>query len=69
MIRSKNVRKFVETYMQVYPTAGLIRYVRKGVLVFLVNPNDVSAPGNVIVIKEKASIGMEVLREKLLSRP
>jgi len=55
--------------MQVYPTAGLIRYVRKGVLVFLVNPNDVSAPGNVIVIKEKASIGMEVLREKLLSRP
>ena len=56
----------IGTSMQVYPAAGLIHYARRGVPIFLIDPNDVPAPRNVIVIKEKASTGMEVLREKLM---
>jgi len=55
----------IGTSMQVYPAAGLIHYVRRGVPIFLIDPNDVSTPGNVVVIKEKASTGMEILKEKL----
>ena len=56
----------IGTSMQVYPAAGLIHYARRGVPIFLIDPNDVPAPRNVIVIREKASTGMEVLREKLM---
>jgi NAD-dependent deacetylase len=52
--------------MQVYPAAGLIHYARKGVPVFLIDPNEVDAPGNVQVIKEKASKGLKILKEKNL---
>ena len=55
----------IGTSMQVYPAAGLIHYARRGVPIFLIDPNDVPAPDNVIVISEKASTGMEILKEKL----
>jgi len=55
----------IGTSMQVYPAAGLIHYVRRGIPIFLIDPNDVPAPYNVVVIKEKASRGMEILKEKL----
>jgi NAD-dependent deacetylase len=57
----------IGTSMQVYPAAGLIHYVRKSTPVFLIDPNDVAAPNNVTVIKEKASTGMKVLKEKYFS--
>jgi NAD-dependent deacetylase len=53
----------VGTSMQVYPAAGLIHYVRRDVPFFLIDPNDVPAPDNVVVIKEKASKGMEILKD------
>ena len=56
----------IGTSMQVYPAAGLIHYVCRGVPIFLIDPNDVSAPQNVEVIREKASKGMEMLKEKLM---
>jgi len=55
----------IGTSMQVYPAAGLIHYARRGVPIFLIDPNDVPAPSNVFVIKEKASTGMEILKQKL----
>ena len=55
----------IGTSMQVYPAAGLSHYAQRGVPVFLIDPNDVPAPDNVTVIREKASIGMEILKEKL----
>jgi len=67
IVSQADIVVIVGTSMQVYPAAGLIHYVKKGVPIFLVDPNDVPAPGNVVVIKEKASTGMEVLKEKLLS--
>jgi len=69
IVSQADIVVIVGTSMQVYPAAGLIHYVRKGVPIFLVDPNDVPALGNVIVIKEKASTGMEILKEKLLSTP
>jgi len=56
----------IGTSMQVYPAAGLIHYVRRGVPIYLIDPNDVPAPAHVVVIKEKASTGMEILKEKLM---
>ena len=55
----------IGTSMQVYPAAGLIHYARRGVPIFLIDPNDVPAPRNVFIIKEKASAGMEILKQKL----
>jgi len=55
----------IGTSMQVYPAAGLIHYVQRGVPIFLIDPNEVPAPRNVEVIKEKASKGMKILKELL----
>jgi NAD-dependent deacetylase len=56
----------VGTSMQVYPAAGLIHYAKKGIPIYLIDPNNVNAPSNVVVIKEKASTGMAWLKEKVL---
>ena len=53
----------IGTSMQVYPAAGLIHYVQKGVPIYLIDPNDVPTSKNVVFIKEKASKGMELLKE------
>ena len=55
----------VGTSMQVYPAAGLIHYARPGVPVYLIDPAEVDVPANVEVIREKASKGMEILKDKL----
>lgn len=58
----------IGTSMVVYPAAGLIDYVPKGVPVFLVDPNDVTVPifRYINFIKEKAGTGVALLKEKLL---
>ena len=65
IVSTAGIVVIIGTSMQVYPAAGLIHYARRGVPIFLIDPNDVPAPGNVVVIKEKASTGMEILTEKL----
>jgi NAD-dependent deacetylase len=65
IVSKADIVVIIGTSMQVYPAAGLIHYVRRGNPIFLIDPNDVPAPNNVIVIREKASTGMEVLRGKL----
>jgi len=65
IVSKADIVVIIGTSMQVYPAAGLIHYVRKGVPVYLIDPNDVPAPTNVVVIREKASRGMEILKEKL----
>jgi len=65
VVSTADIVVIIGTSMQVYPAAGLIHYVRRGIPIFLIDPNDVPAPRNVVVIKEKASTGMEILREKL----
>lgn len=57
----------IGTSMAVYPAAGLLHYVRRGVPVYYIDPNpaDVSAIGGVTVIKATATEGMKILAEKL----
>jgi NAD-dependent deacetylase len=58
----------VGTSLQVYPAAGLIDYVHRDTLKFLVdlNPPSVSHIRNLTVVSDKASSGMEKVMEKLL---
>ena len=55
------------TSMAVYPAAGLIDYVRPGVPVFLIDPNEVHIPygRKIEIIKEKASVGVQELIKRL----
>ena len=66
IVSKADIVVIIGTSMQVYPAAGLIHYVRRGVPIYLIDPNDVPAPANVVVIREKASTGMEILKEKLM---
>ena len=65
IVSQADIVAIIGTSMQVYPAAGLIHYAQRGVPIFLIDPNDVPTFGNVVVIKEKASTGMEILKEKL----
>ena len=65
IVSKADIVVIIGTSLQVYPAAGLIHYVRRGIPIFLIDPNDVPAPANVIVIKEKASAGMETLKQWL----
>lgn len=57
----------VGTSMVVYPAAGLIHYVRREIPKFVVDPNlpDVGSIPFTTMIAEKASIGMELVKQKL----
>jgi NAD-dependent deacetylase len=59
----------VGTSLNVYPAAGLIDVVDPAVPKYVIDPKEVSVSGidNVTVYKEKASIGVPMLAEKLLS--
>lgn len=57
----------VGTSLVVYPAAGLIHYVRREVPKFVVDPNlpDVGSIPYTTMIAEKASVGMEIVKQKL----
>lgn len=59
----------VGTSMLVYPAAGLINYVRYDVPKFLVDPKvpDISYIRNLEIIEDKASTGLQHLKNKLLT--
>jgi len=59
----------IGTSLNVYPAAGLIHYVKRCVQIFLIDPNEVQVPfgTDVVFIREKASAGVEILRNKLLA--
>jgi NAD-dependent deacetylase len=60
----------IGTSLGVYPAAGLVNYAPPDVPVYLVDPNDVPVPPGkeVVVIKEPASLGVPILKQKLLER-
>ncbi|MCP9610726.1 SIR2 family NAD-dependent protein deacylase [Coprobacter tertius] len=52
----------IGTSLNVYPAAGLLHYVRRGVPVYLIDPNEVHAPGNITrVIRKGATEGVKEL--------
>ncbi|MDR2853948.1 MAG: NAD-dependent protein deacylase, partial [Prevotellaceae bacterium] len=64
IVSTADVAVIIGTSMQVYPAAGLIHYAPKGIPVYLIDPNAVNELSFVEHIKEKASAGMEILRNK-----
>ncbi len=59
----------VGTSLQVYPAAGLVQYVKQDAPIYIVDPNlpEVYSSKNIRYIKEKASVGMAMVKEELLS--
>jgi len=59
----------VGTSLVVYPAAGLLDYVGSDIPKFIVDPNmpDVSSRPNLYLIEEKASTGMQKVRDILLA--
>ncbi len=55
--------------LNVYPAAGLVRYVPEGAPVFLIDPKEVKVPANrdIRVIRDVASTGTAELRRQLLA--
>lgn len=60
----------IGTSLIVHPAAGLIHYVRDDAPIFVIDPNDVALPAYraIEIIREKASIGVPVLKQKLIER-
>jgi NAD-dependent deacetylase len=66
IIENADILVIVGTSMQVYPAAGLIRYLRPQIPVFLIDPNVVSIGIKTLIqLKYGASEGVERLKELL----
>ena len=57
----------IGTSLVVYPAAGLINCVRRGIPIYYIDPNPANVAGipNLTVIREKATIGMKKLLDEL----
>lgn len=57
----------IGTSMNVYPAAGLINYVPRNAKIFVIDPNQpyMNLTGNIEFIQKKASVGIELLKNKL----
>jgi NAD-dependent deacetylase len=68
IVAEADVFVVVGTSLQVYPAAGLVGEVSPGVSVYIVDPGNpaVSGSSNLTFIQEKATTGMQRLRELLL---
>ena len=66
--RTADIFAVIGTSLVVYPAAGLLDYVPEGVPIYLVDPNEIPVPRfrDVEIIREKASTGVPILKEKLL---
>jgi NAD-dependent deacetylase len=60
----------IGTSLAVYPAAGLVNYAPHDAPIYLIDPNEVPVPlgREVEVIQEPASIGVPILKQKLLER-
>ena len=58
----------IGTSLNVYPAAGLVDYVPPGTKVFIIDPNEIAIrpSKNYFHIKEKASVGVKMLKDKLI---
>ena len=58
----------VGTSLNVYPAAGLLYYASAGTPVYVIDPKEVQPISRKVeFIKEKATVGMQILKEKLLA--
>jgi NAD-dependent deacetylase len=65
-VEAADVFAVIGTSLNVYPAAGLLNYARRGVPIFLIDPNEVNAyRTNLVFIKSKASEGVRKLTQLL----
>jgi len=65
LVQEADIFVVIGTSLNVYPAAGLLHYVRRGVPVYYIDPNPASVPAGVTVLKMGASEGVEKLAEML----
>lgn len=68
LVRGADIFVVVGTSLAVYPAASLLRYVRHGAKVYVVDPADVplsDLPNSVQHIKQPATVGLPMLLKKL----
>jgi NAD-dependent deacetylase len=60
----------IGTSLAVYPAAGLIAYVREDVPIYIIDPNDIAVSfyRNIEFIRDVASVGVPVLKQKLIEK-
>jgi len=66
IVQQADILVVIGTSLAVYPAAGLVNYVQIGTPIFVIDPgNPTIHQSNVFYIQEKASKGVEVLKEEL----
>lgn len=70
IVAKADILVIIGTSMAVYPAAGLLDYAPADIPVYLIDPNEVKSPSQrkVVFIKEKASVGVGILKEKLITK-
>ena len=70
LTRQADIFAVIGSSLVVYPAAGLIDYVTPAVPIYLIDPNEMNITlyRNVEIIKEKASIGVPILKKRLLEK-
>lgn len=67
-VQQADIVVVVGTSLNVYPAAGLLYYATSGTPIYVIDPKDVQPISrHVEFIKEKATIGMQILKDKLLA--
>lgn len=68
IVQSADAFAVVGTSLNVYPAAGLLDYSPSDIPIYLIDPNDVPHSKKVEFIKEKASVGVEMMKKRLLQQ-
>lgn len=66
IVQTADIFIVVGTSLNVYPAAGLLAYVPKKTPIFLIDPEEIQSQYPFEQIKEKASIGMQILYNQLV---
>ena len=67
IVQSADILLIVGTSLQVYPAASLVRLAPITTPIYLIDPQPVNNENEIIVIRKKASQGMEDFRDFLLT--
>ncbi|MBN2522143.1 MAG: NAD-dependent deacylase [Bacteroidales bacterium] len=67
IVSTADILAVIGTSLVVYPAAGLIDFTQNDIPLYLIDPKEIKAPSyrKVDFIKEKASVGVRILKEKL----
>jgi NAD-dependent deacetylase len=64
-VQKADILIIIGTSLVVYPAAGLVHYAKAGADIYLVDPKDVASSARFTHIKERATVGMQKLKDIL----